>query len=200
MGGPHHCRHKTALLGAEGDGVWTRPGGTRCWGPPAGVKWAAAAPRPGQRPVLPPPRACATPLPVPGTAEDPIPCTPKPGEVNLHACLERSPVCGTGRCGLLPCPGLWPEKGGGPLGPRGHGRLRPSPHCSGGPRAGVGCAPFAEEAGLQRAASGPLPSGAPGHGCPQGTELLSLALGQKDTCVLAPLLSPRVLPPATSRG
>lgn len=142
MGGPHHCRHKTALLGAEGDGVWTRPGGTRCWGPPAGVKWAAAAPRPGQRPVLPPPRACATPLPVPGTAEDPIPCTPKPGEVNLHACLERSPVCGTGRCGLLPCPGLWPEKGGGPLGPPGPRPTPPFPAVPRGPQSWRGLRPL----------------------------------------------------------
>lgn len=61
------------------------------------------------------------------------------------------------------------------------------------------CATFAGRAGLQGTTSRPLPSDTPGHGCPQGTELLLLTPGQEDTCVLAQLLSPCALPPATSR-
>lgn len=70
-------------------------------------------------PRFPPTRACTRPLPVPGTAEDPAPCTPRSREANLHACLEQSPVCGARRGGLLRDPGPWPEKDGGLLGPQG---------------------------------------------------------------------------------
>lgn len=151
-------------------------------------------------PRIPPTRACTRPLPVPGTAEDPTPCTPRSREANLHACLEQSPVCGARLGGLLPDPGLWSEKEGGLLGPQGPRLTPPFTAVLRGLQTWRGLRHLCREgwAAVHNIQATSLDT--PGHGCPQGTELLLLTPGQEDTCVLAQPLSPSRQSPEGPRG